>query len=211
MTRARLAALAVLALTVPLALVACSAAEPANEPAPPEPSLVARLDLIDAAVADWADAETLADAKAAAETARNLVVGPDNPLFGDADGDGVIGGEAGEGIAIDIGLLPGLGGEPALAQAEPVNACVEADVLGGPWDDSAARWATAQDVYDRWTPADNTMPELASHPQRIVGWATLTLALDDADPDALATAHEYAGHAQLHVDVSVAAVEDCGR
>ena len=34
-----------------------------------------------------------------------------------------------------VGLLPGLGGQRGLAQAEPVNACVEADVLGGSWDD----------------------------------------------------------------------------
>lgn len=32
---------------------------------------------------------------------------------------------------------------------------------------------------------------------RIVGWATFTLASDDLDD-----AHEYAGHAQLPVDVS---------
>jgi hypothetical protein len=66
------------------------------------------------------------------------------------------------------------------------------------------RWATAQDVYDAWTPTDNTMPTLPSHPQRVVGWATLTLATDSLD-----VAHEYAGHAQLHVDASRSALEAC--
>lgn len=64
--------------------------------------------------------------------------------------------------------------------------------------------ASAQDGYDVWTPSNNTMPTLPSHPQRIVGWATFTLASDSLDD-----AHEYAGHAQLHVDVSRAALEPC--
>ena len=77
-------------------------------------------------------------------------------------------------------------------------------MLGGSWSDPAARWATAQDAYDAWTPSNNTMLTLASHLQRIVGWATFTLATDSLDD-----AHEYAGHAQLHVDVSRAALEPC--
>ena len=91
---------------------------------------------------------------------------------------------------------------PTLADAD---ACVIADVLGGSWEDPGARWVEALAVYDAWTPADNTMPQLASHPQRIVGWATLTLATDNLDE-----AHEYAGHAQIHIDVSVRAISACG-
>lgn len=186
-----------------LALAACSSTSPDADAATsaagaPDPAIAARLDLIQAAVTDWADAPSLADAKAAAERARNLVVGPDNELYGDADADGTVGG------VNDEGLLPGEGGEPGLAQEGEPNACVVADVLGGDWADPAARWTQARDTYAAWTPADNTMPRLASHPQRIVGWATLTFAADSLD-----TAHEFAGHAQLHVDVSVAAVEDC--
>lgn len=163
-----------------------------------ESASLARLGMIDQAVTEWADAPTLADAKAAAERARNLVVGPDNALYGDADADGTVDG------AINEGLLPGEGGAPGLAQRGEPNPCVVADVLGVDWADPAARWREARHTYDSWTPADNTMPRLASHPQRIVGWASLTLATDNLD-----TAHEFAGHAQLHVDVSVAAFEDC--
>ena len=52
-------------------------------------------------------------------------------------------------------------------------------------------------AIDDWRPDDNTMPSLPSHPMRVVGWASFTLATDDLDD-----AHEYAGHAQLHVDVA---------
>ena len=192
-----------LAAVVSLALAACANSPatgvPATDvPATVEVALTQRVDAIQDAVNLWQDAGTLADAQAAAESARNLVVGPDGPGYGDADGDGVIQGES------ERGLLPGLTDEPGIAQAEPVNTCVEAHVLGGSWADSAARWATAQDVYDAWTPANNTMPSLPSHPQRIVGWATLTLATDS-----LSEALEYAGHAQIHVDVSRDAVDGC--
>lgn len=201
-----------LALTValPLALAACAAPPETDDPGTAEFAVIQRLDAIDAAVADWRDAGTLPEAKAAAELALNLVVGPDNPLYADGDGDGTV-----RGLRQELGLLPGLvwGG---IAQDAADNPCVEADVLGGSWADdgvsnSAARWAEAQAVYAAWTPERNTMPTLASHPQRVVGWATLTLALDDAAPGALDTAHEYAGHAQLHVDVSREAVEGCAR
>ncbi len=162
-----------------------------DQPDRPE-ALSVRLDELGAAVADWRDASTIEAAKVAAETAANLVVGPNGPNFGDRDGDGTISGETGD------GLLPGLGGEgPGLALASAGNECVERDVLGGPWDDPAERWDIMLTAIDEWRPDDNTMPSLPSHPMRVVGWATLTLETDDLDE-----AHEYAGHAQLHVDVS---------
>ena len=47
------------------------------------------------------------------------------------------------------------------------------------------------------------MQTLPSHSVRVVGWTTSTLATDSLD-----AAHEYAGHAQLHVNIS-RAVLDC--
>ena len=164
-----------------------------------DPALTERLDALDAAVGEWRDAATLPEAKAAAEAVRNLVVGPAGPWYGDADGDGTVAG------ASDVGLLPGLGGERGLAQAGPVNACVEADVLGGPWDEPLERWDEAAAVYEAWSRTNNTMPTLPSHPQRVVGWAGLALGAESVDE-----AREYAGHAQLHVDVTRRAVEECG-
>jgi len=186
-----------LALAVPLLLSACTDPPGTDVLGTEAAALTQRLDAIEVAVTEWRSAETLADAKASAEAARNLVVGPTGPGYGDADGDGTIQGENEE------GLLPGLNDE-GLAQLSSVSECAEADVLGGSWSDPAARWETAQDAYDAWTPSNNTMPTLPSHPQRIVGWATFTLASDSLDD-----AHEYAGHAQLHVDVSRAALEPC--
>jgi len=159
--------------------------------------LAARLDAIEVAVASWRDAESLEEARAAAEAAANLVVGPGGPGYGDRDGDGTIGGEAAAGV------LPGLDGEPdGLANAIAGNECVLADVLGGSWADPRARWGTMLTAIEEWRPDRNTMPSLPSHPMRIVGWATFTLASASLDE-----AHEYAGHAQLHVDVSSRALE----
>ncbi len=156
-----------------------------------------RLDALDDAVSRWEAAADLGTARAAAETARNLVVGSAGPDYGDADGDGTIGG------ATDIGLLPGLGGEPGAA-TEADGDCVVRDVLGGDWSDPADRWAILAAAIDAWRPTNNTFPSLPSHPQRVVGWATLALAADDLD-----TALEYAGHARLHVDISTRAAADC--
>ena len=140
----------------------------------------------------------MADAQAAAETAANLVVGPNGPDYGDRDGDGAVNGETA------VGLLPGLDGTPAgLALPLAPNACISADVLGGIWDDPEAAWGEMQAAIDAWRPNNNTMPTLASHPMRVVGWATFTLGSDSLDE-----AHEYAGHAKLHVDISVRAL-DC--
>ncbi len=130
--------------------------------------------------------------------ARNLVLGPHGPGYGDTNGDGTVQG------ATDVGLLPGLQGQAGLARPGDVKRCVEADVLGGPWDDPAARWAQATQAAQDWTEQNNTFPTLRSHPQRIYGWASLTLATDSLDD-----AHEYAGHAQLHVDVARDAIEGC--
>ena len=106
-------------------------------------------------------------------------------------------------MAPSIGLRPGLGGEPGLATAA-AGPCVERDVLGGSWADPTARWSVLASAIEAWTPSNNTFPALPSHAQRIVGWATLTLATNE-----LATALEYGGHAQLHIDVSKQALTDC--
>jgi len=173
-------------------------ASPAAATAPPDPGqLEARLTAIDDAVDRWQSATDLATARRSAEEARNLVVGPHGPSYGDADQDGTIDGASG------IGLLPGLGGEPGLATAG-AGPCVERDVLGGSWADPAARWSSLESAIAAWTPTNNTFPALPSHPQRIVGWATLALAATE-----LATALEYGGHAHLHIDVSMRAVSDC--
>ena len=193
-------ALLAFAISTPLLLGACSSSDATDIAGNPDPALVERANAIGAAVDSWGAAATLPEAKAAAEAALNLVVGPSGPSYGDLDGDGVVQGMS------DTGLLPGLMGEEGLAQSPPIDACVEADVLGGSWDDPGARWDAAAAVYGAWTPSNNTMPTLASHPQRIVGWATLTLATDSLDE-----AHAYAGYAQIHVDVSLSAIEGCSR
>lgn len=163
-----------------------------------EAAFAERMDAVDEAVAAWRNASTVVDAQAAAETAANLVVGPNGPDYGDRDGDGVVSGET------VVGLLPGLDGTPAgLAFPLASNACIAADVLGGSWDDPEAAWGEMQVAIDAWRPNNNTMPTLASHPMRVVGWATFTLGSDSLDE-----AHEYAGHAKLHVDISVRAL-DC--
>ncbi len=74
-------------------------------------ALALRLAEIDGAVRRWRRAPDLRVAHAAAEEARNLVVGPAGPYYGDADRDGAVAG------ASSIGLLPGLAGEAGLAQA----------------------------------------------------------------------------------------------
>ena len=161
-------------------------------------SLSERMAAVDGAVAAWRVASTVIAAQEAAEMAANLIVGPNGPDYGDRDGDGVIGAKTA------VGLLPGLDGTPAgLAIPLASNACIAADVLGGSWDDPEAEWGGMLDAIDAWRPDNNTMPTLASHPMRIVGWATFTLNSDSLDE-----AHEYAGHAKLHVDVSVRAL-DC--
>lgn len=159
--------------------------------------LLVRLDALGEAVAGWRSAGDLASARRAAEEARNLVVGPAGPFYGDADGDGTVEG------GTSVGLLPGLGGEAGLAAAD-LGDCVVRDVLGGDWSDAAERWAILERAIADWAPTNNTFPALPSHPQRIVGWATLTLQATD-----LASAAEYGGHAKLHLDVSRRALQTC--
>ena len=168
----------------------------------PESATVAeRIAALDVAVDRWRSAASIAEASVAAETAANLIVGPQGPGYGDRNGDETIDG------ATDAGLLPGLDGEPdGLANSISDNSCIERDVLGGAWDDPGARWEEMNSAIDAWRPDANTMPTLASHPMRVVGWATFTLDTDTSAPDALDLAHEYAGHAALHVAISADAL-----
>ena len=155
-----------------------------------------RMAAVDEAVAVWRDASTIEAAHEAAEAAANLIVGPNGPDYGDRSGDGVVSGPT------DVGLLPGVDGTPAgLAIPLSANRCVARDVLGGTWADPGAEWAAMLVAIDEWRPDNNTMPTLASHPMRVVGWATFTL-----ESDWLGEAHEYAGHAKLHVDISIRAL-----
>lgn len=157
-----------------------------------------QLVIIDKAVAEWRRADSIEAAHLAAETAANLVVGPNGPEYGDRNGDGVISGQS------PAGLLPGLDGTPVgLAVPSAANDCVARDVLGGSWTDPAAEWEAMLSAIQGWRTDNNTMPSLASHPMRIVGWATFTLR-----SGSLEEAHEYAGHAQLHVDIAQRAF-DC--
>lgn len=168
--------------------------EPANDGAA-EPGH--RLALIEDAIGRWRRAATLTEAKSAAEEARNLVVGEAGPFYGDSDRDGVTRG------ASKSGLLPGLRGEEAVAQAEDGD-CVVRDILGGSWNEPSKRWAVLDTAIKSWSPSRNTFPMLPSHPQRIVGWATLALSTDS-----LGMAKEYGGHAQLHIQVSSEASARC--
>ena len=188
-----------------IVLGACSGptAIPADRASVPAVDLLMeRIDVVAAHIEEWAAAATLADAKAAAEAAANHVVGPNGPGFGDRDGDGRLRGPS------DQGILPGIGGQPpgfALAAVEAGGPdCIRRDILGGSWADPAARWAELDTAVAEWSPGHNTMPTLASHPQRIVGWALLTLTADDLDE-----ARTFAQHARIHVQVARAAVTGC--
>lgn len=160
-------------------------------------ALAVRLASIDNAVGLWRRANDLHEAHAAAEEARNLIVGPEGPYYGDADRDGVIRGSSA------IGLLPARSGQVGLAQSVD-GPCVVRDILGGSWEQPIQRWSMLEVAISRWTTSRNTMPSLASHPQRIVGWATLALASDQ-----LSTARTFGEHAQIHSNVSRAAVAAC--
>jgi hypothetical protein len=84
------------------------------------------------------------------------------------------------------------------------GACVVRDILGGGWEQPARRWSILETAIEAWSPSRNTFPSLPSHPQRIIRWATLTLSSRQ-----LATARGYDEHAQLHIDVSRAALVAC--
>lgn len=185
-----------------LMLVGCGSTDADESASPVTPAALTlaqdRVDDIGAAVARWEDATTLPEAKAAAEEARSLISGADTFGAGDLDDDGSTEGTA------DVGLLPSDTGEPGLATSLADCPPIERDILGGPWTDAGDRWATLETAIDEWTSSNNTFPSLPSHPQRIIGWATLTQQTTD-----VATAHEYSGHARLHVTVTQDALTAC--
>jgi hypothetical protein len=190
------------AILVVAAVAGCDAAGQSPPAAPSSgtgDALATRLVAIDDAVDRWRSAADLASARAGAEEARNLVVGPTGPFYGDGDGDGMVEG------ASEIGLLPGLGGEAGLA-TPGAGACVVRDVLGGSWANPEERWAILETAIGEWSELNNTFPALPSHPQRIVGWATLTLGSTD-----LVVAQEFGGHAHLHIDVALQATTGCAQ
>lgn len=150
-----------------------------------------RIEVVQTQLDTWAGTGDLATAQEAAEGVINLVVGSEGPYYGDATGNDVVTGGTGS------GLLPGLDGQPGLADTDSTNQCVVDDVLGGSWEDPADRWDTLDTAIDEWSTSNNTYPALPSHPQRVVGWARLTLEADTVEE-----ATEYAGHAQIHVDAS---------
>lgn len=151
----------------------------------------------DNAVTVWGRATSIEEAHAAAEAAANLIVGSGGPDYGDRDGNGNVDGET------DFGVLPGLDGTPAALAALVDNECIEADVLGGSWDDPAARWAELDAAIAAWGPDNNTIPDVASNPMRIVGWATLAQATDS-----LEEAREFGTRAKTNITLSIAAI-DC--
>lgn len=206
--------LPVLGLACIVGLVACGGSDggAASDPARPEPSAAesepasgeseeavrVRIEEIQAAVTTWTTATSIEEAHRAAETAINLVAGPNGPISGDLNDDGDVQGQS------DVGLLSGPdGGSPGIATSLATNACVRRDVLGSTADDPAAGWRETETAIAAWRPDNNTLPTLLSHPMRVIGWASFTLSTDQLD-----TAHEYAGHAQLHVDVARNAL-DC--
>lgn len=175
-------------------LAACGSDEDATDVGSIDdaPADLGRLELIAAEVDAWRASATLDEARGHAEAAANMVVGPGGLGYGDRDGDGTVDGDVAE------GLLPGPLGDPiGLVLATTGDAeCVRADVLGGDWADPAARWALLSNAIGEWASDNNTFPSLPAHPMRIVGWATLTQS------GTFGEAIEYAGHADLHVDIS---------
>jgi len=157
-------------------------------------AVVARVDEISTAVKKWESAATVDEAHESAERARNLIVGPTGPSYGDIDENGAIAG------VTEVGLLPGLDGSRALATTL-ADTCAARDVLGGSWTVPKVRWKDVSERVTTWSESNNRFPELASHPQRIVGWATLAVRSND-----LNQIHEFAGHAALHARVSQSAL-----
>ena len=190
-----------LAIGIAVLVSACNGgpSEEAAGDGGPSERLAERIAVVAAHIDAWRSASTIEDAWAAAEAAANHIVGPEGPGFGDRDADGDTRGPS------DAGILPGLDGEPGgfALQVSGPNECLLRDVLGGPWVDSRGRWQEMAVAIEEWNPSNNTMPSLASHPMRIVGWATFTLSTDS-----LELAHEFAGHARLHADISRQAL-DC--
>ncbi len=174
-------------------LAACSSSTDAPPTRPDAAPVLERVEQVQQQVDLWRDASTLDGAQAAAAQARLLITGPD--VAGLASPAGIR-------ADVDEGLLPDDSDGPGLASS--VADCAGPDLLGGSWDDQAQRWTILRTAIDEWGPDNNTFPSLPSHPQRVVGWATLTLGTTSLD-----RAHEYSGHAQLHVDAARDALADC--
>jgi hypothetical protein len=189
----------VLPLVLIVGLAACGDDDPAVDPEGVAAfTFRERMLHVDDAVVVWEVGETLAEAHAGAEAAANGIVGPNGPGYGDRDGNGTIDGEE------DFGVLQGLDGTPVgLADSLDETECVVADVLGGSWNDPGARWAELTAAVDAWSTDNNTVQSLDSQPMRLVAWAELALASDSLDE-----VREFAGRAQLHIDVSLDAL-DC--
>lgn len=174
-------------------LAACSSSTDGTATQSDAAPVLERVEQVQQQVDLWRDASTLDAAQAAAAQARLLITGPD--VAGLASPAGIR-------SDVDQGLLPDDDDGPGLASS--VADCAGPDLLGGSWDDQAQRWKILRTAIDEWGPDNNTFPALPSHPQRVVGWATLTLGTTSLDQ-----AHEYSGHAQLHVDAARDALADC--
>jgi len=187
---------------VPLFLVvlaACGSSEERSQPRLDTSDASARVEAVAREVDAWADAPNLRQARAHAEAAANLVVGPGGLGYGDRDGDGTVAG------AVSEGLLPSrddTGDGVVLDTVGDVD-CVRQDVLGGDWSHPRARWALLTRAIREWTPDNNTFPDLPAHPMRIVGWATL------AQAGTYEEAIGYSGHASFHVDITRDALAGC--
>ena len=186
-------ALVIVAITWLAGCGATTAAKPTATtptPTPAQRDALSRADAIAGAVRHWARATTIAGAHAAAAQARALVTGPNVSAFPSTRSN------------VTVGLLPSDDGAPGLAT--PVaTGCVVVSVLGGSWTQPRKRWSDLAERIKRWRPDHNTFPQLPSHAQRVVGWATLTL-----DTGALSEAIEYAGHATGHAGVVRDALRD---
>ncbi len=184
-------------LAAALLLAGCGSADDGAAPANGAVAAAeTRVQEIQHALDSWRGADSAPVAHRAAETVSNLITGPGVDLYGDADGDGTVDGP------VTQGLLPGRAGEASLGA--PLSGCAGPDLLGGSWADPTTRWRELTDRIATWTPQSNRFPQLPSHALRVVGWARLTLG-----STSVTDAHEYAGHAQLHVDAVRTAIAAC--
>ena len=141
-----------------LLLAGCGDEDEGGAAPPPQAvaAATARVVLVQESLDAWASAESLEVAQSAAETVSNLITGPGVGLYGDADGDGVVGGESVR------GLLPGADGEDSLGL--PLQGCAGQDLLGGPWTDPRLRWEDLATRVAAWTPANNPFPVTPNAP-----------------------------------------------
>jgi hypothetical protein len=191
--------LAVVVAVLGALVVACGSSEERSGPRVDASVATARVEAVAHEVDAWADAPNLRQARAHAEAAANLIVGPGGLGYGDRDGNGTVAG------AVTEGLLPSRDGSSDGVVLDTVGdaACVHQDVLGGGWEHPRARWALLTEAIREWSPDNNTFPDLPAHPMRIVGWATL------AQAGSYDEAIGYSGHADVHVDASRDALADC--